>query len=104
MRTVLASRPRPFPTLVLVCGAKQMDDLAAAVALHGLVPSQLCKLKSCAQHGVLWWHIARGTLPTFLAKVVGQSLEHREPWGTSALAAKWVVGHSAEPALHSIQP
>ena len=75
---LLASRPRPFPELILVCGADHSVDAAVATALHELVPSHLWKVKNCAQHGVFKWHLARGTLPAFLAKVLGQSLENRE--------------------------
>jgi hypothetical protein len=74
---LLASRPRRFPELVLVCGADHQSDAAVATAMHGLVPSQLWKVKNCAQHGVFKWHLARGTLPALLAKVLGQSLENR---------------------------
>ncbi len=100
---LLASRPHPFPTMILACGAAMKDDLAAAVALQRLVPSQLCKLKNCAQHGVLGWHIARGTLPAFLAKVMGQSLENHEPWA-AGLTAKWIVGGSSGPRLQTQGP
>jgi hypothetical protein len=75
---LLASRPRPFPELILVCGADHPGDLAVATALHELVPSHLWKVKNCTQHGVFKWHLARGTLSAFLAKVLGQSLENRE--------------------------
>ena len=91
---LLASRPRPFPELVLVCGADHRKDAADASALHKLVPSHLWKVKNCAQHGVLTWHLARGTLPTFLAKILGQSLENHEPVAT-ALVATWAVDPDA---------
>jgi len=76
--TLLASRPQPYPELVLVCGEKKMDDAAAAVVLHNLVPSELWKVRNCAQHGILKWYMSRGTLPAFLAKILGQSLESRD--------------------------
>jgi hypothetical protein len=71
---LLASRPCPFPELVLVCGADHRKDVADASALRKLVPSHLWKVKNCAQHAVLTWHLARVTLPAFLAKILGQSL------------------------------
>ena len=91
---VLASRPRPYPHLVLVCGAEKKDDLAAAVGLHARLPSQLMKVRNCAQHGVLKWHIERGTLRAFLAKVLDQSTESRDPLATG-LTTSWVVGRSS---------
>jgi hypothetical protein len=91
---LMASRPHPFPELVLVAGAEKKDDLAAALALHALVPSQLWKLRNCAQHGILKWHLARGTLQTFLAKILDQSLENPHP-PASSLTAKWIVGSGA---------
>ena len=87
---VLASRQRPFPQLVLVSGAEKKDDLAAAVALHAVVPSRLWKLRNCAQHGVLKWQIERGTLRPFLAKLFDQSLEAADPQG-APLSAQWVI-------------
>ena len=65
-----------------------MDDAAAAVVLHNLVPSELWKVRNCAQHGILKWYISRGTLPAFLAKILGQSLENREASGV-ALTTAW---------------
>jgi len=91
---VLASRPHPFPELIIVSGALKKDDLAAAVALHAAVPSQLWKVRNCAQHGILKWHIARGTLRAFLAKVLDQSLENQEARGAT-LSARWVVTSGA---------
>lgn len=87
---LLTSRPRPFPELILVHGAEKKDDELAAFCLHNLVPSHLCKVKNCAQHGVLKWHVARGTLPAFLAKILGQSLENRECLET-CLSTTWAV-------------
>jgi hypothetical protein len=93
---VLASRPRPFPELILVSGADKKDDLAAAIALHAVVPSQLWKVRNCAQHGVLKWHLERGTLRAFIAKILDQSLEASEPPG-ARLAARWIFRHGGLP-------
>lgn len=98
---LLASRPHPFPELVLVCGGDHSDDAAAATALQKLVPAHLWKVKNCAKHGVLTWHHARGTLPAFLAKVLGQSLENPELPATT-LVGTWVVGPNAGWRLRSI--
>ncbi len=80
---LLASRPQPFPELVLVCGEKKMSDAATAAKLHNLVPSELWKVRNCAQHGIFKWYISRGTLPAFLARILGQSLENREAFGVT---------------------
>jgi hypothetical protein len=84
---LLASRPRPFPELILVCGADNVTDVAAASALHGLVPAKLLKVRNCAQHAVLAWHLERGTLPAFLATILGQSLENRDLCATNLSVA-----------------
>jgi hypothetical protein len=76
--TLLASRPHPYPELVLAYGADSRADVKAALALHELVPSRLEKVKHCADHTVLAWHHRRGTLPAFLARILGQSLENRD--------------------------
>ena len=73
---LLAQRPHPFPELVLAYGGDSSADAEAAFALHQLVPSRLEKVKHCPEHAVLAWHNSRGTLPAFLAKVLGQSLEN----------------------------
>jgi hypothetical protein len=74
---LLASRPNPFPELILAYGENCQTDAQAAFAQHQLMPSRLAKVRNCPKHGVLKWHLLRGTLPAFLAKVLGQSLENR---------------------------
>lgn len=83
---LLASRPHPFPELLIVCGADFKEDADTADALHELVPSRLWKVRNCAQHAVLVWHLMQGKLPVFLAKVLGQSLENRELIAATASA------------------
>ena len=100
---VLASRPQPFPELVLVSGAEKKDDLAAALALHAAVPSRLWKLRNCATHGVLKWHIERGTLRAFLTKLLDQSLEAEGPQAVQ-LAARWIVRPGGVPLRASGVP
>ena len=90
---LLTSRPRPFPELILVHGAERKEDAIAASFLHNLVPSHLSKVKNCAQHGVLKWHIERGTLPAFLARILGQSLENRECFETRLATTYAVASH-----------
>jgi hypothetical protein len=87
---LLASRPQPYPELIVVCAAEHRDDLEAATALHRSVPSQLWTVKNCGQHGVFKFHLARGTLPTFFARILGQSPERREAPAT--IATQWVLG------------
>ena len=98
---VLASRPRPFPDLILVSGADKKDDLAAAVALHAVVPSRLWKLRNCAQHGVLKWQMERGTLRAFLARILDQSLESSDPQG-APLRAQWVFRSASDLPMRAI--
>jgi hypothetical protein len=87
--TLLASRPQPFPEVLLVCAAENPDDVAAAASLQQRVPARLIKVRNCPVHGVLGWHHAQGSLPGFLAKLLGQSLE--EPSTLPAtLATTWV--------------
>jgi hypothetical protein len=85
---LLASRPRPFPELVLVCGANYSVDVAAAAALQKLVPSHLWQIKDCEQHAVLIWHLKRGMLPAFLATILGQNPETGDSVATT-IAAAW---------------
>ena len=94
---LLASRPRPFPELFLVHGAERKDDALAASFLNNLVPSRLWRVKNCAEHVVLKWYILRGTLPAFLAKILGQSLENHECLET-CLSTTWAV------ASYSVSP
>jgi hypothetical protein len=75
---LLASRPHPFPELVLAYGGDSRGDEEAALALHQLVPSRLEKVKRCPDHAVLAWHLMRGTLPAFLTRILGQSLANRD--------------------------
>ena len=75
---LFASRPEPFPDLVLAYAEGWPEDATGALALHQLMPSRLVKVRNCAEHGVLKWHLMRGTLPAFLAKLLGQSLENPE--------------------------
>jgi hypothetical protein len=90
---LLAQRPHPFPELVLAYGGDSMPDAEAALALQQLVPSRLERVKHCADHAVLAWHLLRGTLPAFLAKVLGQSLENPDLGATTA----WSQGRGATP-------
>jgi hypothetical protein len=76
---LLASRPDPFPTLLLVYSGGFAIDAVAANTLHLRVPSRLCEVRNCEEHTVLAWKLARGRLPVFLSKILGQSLEHRNP-------------------------
>jgi hypothetical protein len=75
---LLASRPRRFPELAVAFGADHTTDAAAAAAIHALVPSTLRPVRQCAQHAVFDWHLRRGTLPHYLSKLLGQSLESRD--------------------------
>ena len=72
---LLASRPSPFPELLLVfCGA-YAPEAAAARDLQPRVPSRLWAVKNCKGHNVLPDKLEQGRLPPFLANVLGQSLE-----------------------------
>lgn len=75
---LLASRPHPFPELILAYGEASRPDEMAAVALQQLVPSRLEKVRHCVEHAVLAWHHRRGTLPAYLSRLLGQSLEQRD--------------------------
>ena len=90
---LLAQRPHPFPEVVLAYGGDCRPDAEAALALQQLVPSRLEKVKHCAEHAVLAWHLKRGTLPAFLAKILGQSLENRDLVATTV----WSQGRGATP-------
>lgn len=92
--TLLASRPQPFPEVLIACAAENGDDVAAATLLQQRVPARLVRVRGCAAHAVLAWHHAQGRLPAFLTKVLGQSLEDRPALQTT-LAATWVVGSNA---------
>jgi hypothetical protein len=98
--SLLASRPQPFPEVVLVCGAEHGDDVAAAASLQQRVPARVVRVRNCAAHVVLGWHHGQGTLPAFLAKILGQSLEDR-PRVPTTLAASWVVSSTPGWSLRS---
>ena len=87
---LLTSRPRRFPELAVAFGADHTVDAAAAAAIHALVPSNLRPVKHCAQHGVFDWHLRRGTLPHYISKLLGQSLESRDLM-TVTLAGKFAT-------------
>jgi len=72
---LLASRPEPFPELLLVYSVNYAHDAEAAAALHEMLPSRLLGVKDCDGHLVLAQKLAHGTLPIFLAKILGQDLE-----------------------------
>jgi len=75
---LLASRPDPFPELLLAyCGGHAVDA-AAANALHQCVPSRLWEV-DCSGHGVVPTKLRRGSFPPFLSNILGQSVEHPEP-------------------------
>jgi len=74
---LLASRPEPFPDLLIVYAAGHKRDADAAHAMHRCVPSQLLG-EDCSVHGVLGKKLEEESLPQFLAKVLGQSLEDDE--------------------------
>jgi hypothetical protein len=76
---LLASRPDPFPELLLVYSGGYAIDEAAASALHQRVPSQLWPVKNSKGHAVFAWKFAQGRLPEFLSNILGQSVEQREP-------------------------
>src|SRR5258708_1960926 len=75
---LLASRPDPFPELLLVYGGRHAVDAAAAKALHQRVPSRLWEVKNCSGHGVVPAKLRCGRLPPFLSNILGQSVEHPE--------------------------
>jgi hypothetical protein len=75
---LLASRPDPFPEILLAyCGGHAVDA-AAANALHQCVPSRLWEV-DCSGHGVVPTMLRRGCFPTFLSNILGQSVERPEP-------------------------
>ena len=82
---LLASRPRPFPELILAYGAKLPRDAIAAQAVHRRLPTQLHPTQDCATHSLVGWHLRRRLLPQFLPTVFQQSLESGEP-ATAAAA------------------
>lgn len=76
---LLASRPHPFPELLLVYSGSHAIDEAAASALHERVPSRLWPVKNSEGHAVFAWKFAQGRLSEFLSNILGQSVEQREP-------------------------
>jgi hypothetical protein len=75
---LLASRPNPYPELLIVYSGHYAVDVKAAEGLHGRIPSRLLGVKHCEEHGVLGWKLAQGRLPPFLSKLLGQSLERSD--------------------------
>jgi hypothetical protein len=77
---LLASRPEPFPHLVLVYCQSCEKDAAAAKALHHRIPSTLWKTVECDGHAVLASKLSRGLLPTFVPRLLenarGRSPDH----------------------------
>src|SRR5262245_50307028 len=51
--TLLATRPQPFPEVLIVCPADHPTDLAAAISLQQRLPARLLKVRGCADHGLL---------------------------------------------------
>jgi hypothetical protein len=98
--SLLASRPQPFPEVVLVCAADHADDVAAAASLQQSVPARVVKVRNCPGHVVLGWHHQQRTLPSFLAKLFGQSLE-QPPLAPATSSAAWIVASHTAPAPHS---
>jgi hypothetical protein len=76
---LLASRPDPFPELLLVYSGGWAIDQSAAAGLHQRVPSRLWPVKNSEGHAVFAWKFAQGRLPEFLSNILGQSVEQREP-------------------------
>lgn len=84
---LLASRPERLPELMLAYGADNSTDAAAAAAIRALLPVEVRPVRSCGQHAVLAWQLDRGTLPTYLAKLLGQGLESRDLLAPMRVAA-----------------
>ncbi len=76
---LFASRPHPFPELILGYGANFPRDANAAQAIHRRLPTQLHPTQDCATHSLVGWHLRRRLLPQFLPTVFQQSLESGEP-------------------------
>jgi hypothetical protein len=72
---LLAERPDPFPELLLAFSSGYPPDATAARGLHARVPSRLLEVKGCSDHLVLSWKLSTGRLPTFLSKLLGQSVQ-----------------------------
>jgi hypothetical protein len=67
---LLASRPQPFPELLLVYCVGNPIDARSAIALHSQVPSHLLGLRNCNDHNVFRTKLMRGQLPSFLSKLL----------------------------------
>src|SRR5262245_53644377 len=91
---LLASRVERCPELAIAFGADNPVDAKAAAALAARVQAELRPVKRCGNHAVLAWHHERGSLPTHLAKLVGQSLEGTTPFFKAPLVTSFVVGTS----------
>lgn len=85
---LLASRPDPFPEILLVCCGRHAVDAAAANALHQRVPSRLWEVKNCSGHGLVPTKLRHGRFPPFLSNILGQSVEHPEPVPATAAASQ----------------
>ena len=79
-------RERRWPELLLAYGADNRGDAASAAAIHAILPSELRPVKRCGEHAVLAWQHERGTLPAYLAKLLGQGLESREMIALAGMA------------------
>jgi hypothetical protein len=84
---LLASRPDPFPELLLVYSPGYAIDEPAARALHQRVPSRLWPAKNCKGHAVLAWKFAHRRLPAFLSTILGQGMEEQPEPVASILPA-----------------
>ncbi len=74
-RAVVASRPVPYPDLLLVYGADNPRDEAFAASVSKLIPGRVMKVMNCGEHGLIGYHLLRRQLPEFLAMLLGQDLE-----------------------------
>ncbi|HET7096405.1 MAG TPA: hypothetical protein VFJ68_03385 [Casimicrobiaceae bacterium] len=98
--TLLASRPQPFPEVLIVCGADYAVDVAAATSLQQRLPARVLRVRGCAEHAVLGWQQQQRMLPAFLTKILGQNLEE-PPAAHTTLATTWVVGSNSASSLRS---
>jgi hypothetical protein len=67
---LLASRPEPYPQLLLVYCQNCDKDAAAAKALHQRIPSTLWEAVDCDGHAVLASKLSRGLLPVFVPRLL----------------------------------
>ncbi len=96
---LLASRPDRFPELILTYGGDHKVDAASSNAIHAVVPSELRPVKKCSHHEVLAWHLARGTFPHYLSKLLDQGLESRDLWA-APLVGGIAMGPNADSQPH----